>query len=131
MSCTARLPQTASYMALHQTADSLEGKSQEKDRDKACGGKKKEKEKKTNSRESRRKLHTKLCDASGMKHCFPHKMIMLLNEIWQYSCKRFNPRISSCHANGAHVSRMTQSWGAGILLIHHFTAPPASYGIIL
>lgn len=29
-----------------------------------------------------------LCKASGMKHRLPHKMIMLLNEIWQHSCKR-------------------------------------------
>lgn len=33
-------------------------------------------------------LYAELCKASGMKHRFPHKMIMLLNEIWQYSCKR-------------------------------------------
>lgn len=29
-----------------------------------------------------------LCEAPGMKHHIPPKMIMLLNEIWQYSCKR-------------------------------------------
>lgn len=29
-----------------------------------------------------------LCKAWGMKHRLPHKMIMLLNEIWQHSCKR-------------------------------------------
>lgn len=34
------------------------------------------------------KLCTKFCKAAQMKHRFPHKMIMLLNEIWQCSCKR-------------------------------------------
>lgn len=80
-SCTARLPQTASYK--HQKRDSLERKG--------LGGKQRggtEGDERQKGRESKWKLHTKLCKASGMKHRFPHKMIMLLNEIWQYSCKR-------------------------------------------